>query len=396
VTDNGRWRPTLAVVQVVLAAAVCACGGRGVGGNDVGGQDATTEPPGSGATIQTVAGTGRPGDGADGLQALATDLYLPQDASVGPDGRLYVVDWNNHRVRVREADGTLRVVAGIGPHNPSDDPSDGVLNHPTSVAFDREGKMVVAAWHNSRIKVVDLATLEMTDLCGTGERTFTGDGGLASAAALNLPVAVVFNASWDMLIADQANARVRQVDHDTGVIHTIAGAGFCMMGVPCSLGDGGPATSAIIGFSGGQAARPGMRLDIDGTGTLFVADTSNSRIRKIDGAGIIDTIAGTGASAYAGDGGPAREAVLGRPADLAVAADGRLFIADTENSCVRVISPDGIINSFAGRCGEPGYAGDGGPPGAALLDRPFGVSLDSQGNVYIADTQNHRIRMVSR
>ena len=361
----------------------------------------TTGPLCASGQICTLAGTGIAGDGQDGLPARQTRLYLPQDTTVGPDGRLFVVDWNNHRIRVIEADGTMRIVAGIGELGlNADDPTTDRLNHPTNVTFDAMGspdEMWIAAWHNSRIKKVDLTTGAITDTCGTGKRGFAGNDGPAAAATLDLPVAIVFDAGGNMLIADQANQMIRRVDRATGMITTIAGTGHCADAInpnPCVLNDGGPATAAGFHFPIGQMAAPGGRIALAADGTIYVADTDNYRVRRIDPAGIITTFAGTGTWGFAGDGGPAAAAQLGRVADVAVAADGRIFIADTDNECVRVVSPDGIIATFAGRCGTAGFAGDDGPAIEALLDHPSGVEIGRQGEVYIADNHNQRIRVV--
>jgi hypothetical protein len=347
--------------------------------------------------ICTVAGTGIAGDGADGLAALTTRLYLPQDVTVGPDGRLYIVDWNNHRIRVRQEDDTLKIVAGIGELGPaSDDPATGRLNHPTQVTFDGAGHLVIAAWHNSRIKTMDAATGELIDVCGTGKRGFAGDGGPAAEAVLDLPVAVVFDPAGNMLIADQANNRIRKVDAATQTISTFAGVGKCLDPAACPpLGDDGPATGAFISLPQGQSARPAGRIDVDAAGNVYIADTLNSRARRIDAAGVITTVAGNGQIGATGDGGPATEATLSGLADVAVGPDG-LYIADTGNGCVRVVHDDGIIATVAGTCGSPGFAGDDGPATSAQLDRPGGIALDTAGNLYIADTHNHRIRVVYR
>jgi hypothetical protein len=378
------------VAAVAIAAAAVGCGS---------GSEGPPTPPCEAApgVICTVAGTGIAGDGADDQLALETRLYLPQDVSIGPDGRLYVVDWNNHRIRVRQDDGTLHIVAGIGELGPmSDDPSTGRLNHPTQVTFDAAGHLVIAAWHNSRIKTMDPVTGDLIDVCGTGARGFAGDGGPAAAAVLNLPVAVVFDTTGNMFISDQANDRIRRVDAVTGTISTIAGVGPCLDATACpALGDGGPATSAFISLPQGQSARPAGRIDIDPAGNLFLADSLNNRVRKIDTAGTITTVAGNGQLGATGDGGPATDAALNDLADVAVAPDG-LYIADTDNDCVRVVRGDGTIATVAGICGSEGFAGDGGPATAAKLDRPGGIALDAAGNLYIADTHNQRVRVVYR
>ncbi|HXU05421.1 MAG TPA: hypothetical protein VN903_30895 [Polyangia bacterium] len=387
-----RARRRLAGAALVLAGvAAIGCG------DDIQPQPIPRPPPCDPAPgrICTVAGSGIPGDGADGLAALDTRLYLPQDVTIGPDGRLYIVDWNNHRIRVRQDDGTLRIVAGIGELGPaSDDPSTGRLNHPTQVTFDPAGHLVIAAWHNSRIKMLDDATGELTDICGTGMRGFAGDGGPAESAVLNLPVAVAFDAAGDMFISDQANDRIRKVDAATATISTFAGVGPCS---DCALGDGGAATAAFISLPQGQSARPAGRIDIDAAGNLYVADTLHDRVRRIDAVGVITTIAGTGTMGAGGDGGPATEATLNDPADVAVAPDGlAIYIADTGNGCVRRVGADGVITTVAGMCGVTGFEGDGGPATAAKLDRPGGIALDAAGNLYVADTHNQRVRVVYR
>jgi sugar lactone lactonase YvrE len=378
----------LASLALLTAGAALGCGG----GTPSGGASCAAES----GNICTIAGTGTAGDGADQQSALKTNLYLPQDVTVAPDGRVYVVDWNNHRIRRIETDGTMTIVAGIGELGLSaDDPTTGRLNHPTNVTFDALGNLVIAAWHNSRIKTVDLATLDITDMCGNGMRAFSGDGGPATAAALNLPVAVVYDAQWNLIIADQANDRLRKVDAVTGIITTIAGQAPCV-GTPdmCPLGDGGPATAANFSFPAGQAAQPGGRIDIDPAGNIYVADTTHALVRKIDTTGIVTTIAGNATSGYSGDGGLATAASLSNVSDVAVAADGTVYIADTGNDCIRAVSPAGMISAAVGVCGQSGFGGDGGPATSALLDRPTGVAFDTAGNLYVADTHNQRVRIV--
>jgi DNA-binding beta-propeller fold protein YncE len=392
-----------------LATLLTAVGLSGLAATGCGGKEDGAEPddsalvacPRQSGNICTIAGTGIAGDGADQLRPRETRLYLPQDTTVGPDGRLFVVDWNNHRIRVLDPDGVMRIVAGEGELGlNADDPSTDRLNHPTGVAFNPvglPGEMAIAAWHNSRVKTVDLATKQVVDTCGNGKRGFAGNGGPAATATLDLPVGIAFTPAGDMLIADQANQMIRAVNHETGVIETIAGLGHCADAInpdPCVLNDGGPAVSAGFHFPIGQAAQPGGRIALDAAGNIYIADTGNFRVRRIDPAGMIDTFAGTGTWGFEGDGGPARDAQLGRVADVAVGSDGSVYIADTDNSCVRVVSPAGVISTFAGRCGQSGFAGNASPATEALLDRPYGVEVAPTGDVYIADTHNQRIRMV--
>jgi sugar lactone lactonase YvrE len=353
--------------------------------------------------ICTIAGTGIAGDGEDGLPGKETRLYLPQDVTFGPDGKLYVVDWNNHRVRVLDDDGKLTIVAGIGELGTSaDDPSTGRLNHPTNVTFDPmgpPGELIIAAWHNSRIKKVLLDDGSIIDLCGNGKRGFGGNGGPASMATLDLPVGVAFDPAGNLLIADQANQMIRKVDRATETISTIAGIGRCADSVnpnPCVVNDGGPATMGGFHFPIGQAASPGGRIAVATDGTIYVADTENYRLRRIDPAGTITTAAGTGTWGYAGDDGPATDAKLGRLSDVAVSPSGDVYIADTDNDCVRLVTPDGTISTFAGQCAKRGFSGDGGPAKLAQLNRPYGVALGPSGELFVADTHNHRIRVIGR
>lgn len=340
-------------------------------------------------TITTVAGTGIAGIGDDGLPPIESNLYLPQDITVGPDGYVYIVDWNNHRIR-RIEDNRVVTVAGSGELG---DAKDGVaiytqFNHPTNVAFDHEGRMIIAAWHNSLVKRLDMTTGLVTNLAGTGARAFGGDGGPGNSAMLDLPSSVVVDSNDDIIISDQANYRLRILE-PSGIINTFAG-----VGTPGGAGDEGPAIAAQLNGPKGQSAAPASRIAIDARNRIFIADTGNNKIRMIDEVGTIHTVVGTGAEGYSGDNGPALDAELNTPSDVAVAPNGTLYIADTMNNVVRVVTPAGIIRTFAGT-GTRGFSGDGGPAAAAELDRPYGVGLAPNGAVYIADTHNQRIREVT-
>jgi sugar lactone lactonase YvrE len=340
--------------------------------------------------ICTFAGTGKAGLGAEREPATQTELYLPQDVATGPDGNIYLVDWNNHRIRVVEADGRTRTVIGSGELGDAPDGSalDVPLNHPTHVVFDGMGRLVLSAWHNSRVMRMEPSTGMLESICGTGKRGFGGDGGPASAAILDLPVNTAFANDGSMYISDQANQRIRKVGPDD-IIRTVVGSGQVGFG-----GDGGPATEAMLQAPMGQAASPSGKIAVASDGTLFIADSGNNRVRKVGADGIIHTIAGTGGAGYSGDGGRATDAMLSRPTDLALDASGNLYIADTDNSCIRKVDTEGAITTFAGRCGDPGSAGDGERAVNAQLSRPFGLEVAPDGTLYIADTFNHRVRVV--
>ncbi len=362
--------------------------------------------PSAPGTICTVAGNGVAGDGEDGLLPRRTMLYAPADVAFAPDGAMVIVDWNNHRIRAVQPGGRLKIVAGegeLGGGLENDDVT-GRLNHPTDVTFDHQGRMVIAAWHNSRIKRVDMRTRAIEDIAGTGGRAYGGDGGPATAAILNLPVSVVFAPDGQLYVSDQANQRIRCID-TAGIIRTVAGTGERGF-----AGDGGPAPDARFDLPVGQRGHPAGHITRDAAGNMYLADTLNNRIRHISPDSVVSTVAGVGTAGSGGDGGPALEAQLNRPVDVAIGPEGALYIADTDNDCVRAVA-GGVIRTVAGVCGlcrdgrdprcscpatDAACLGDGGPAHQALLRRPTGIALDREGNLFVADTLNHRIRVVRR
>jgi sugar lactone lactonase YvrE len=349
----------------------------------------TETPAPQGPFITTLAGTGLAGLNGDGLKPLNTNLYLPQDVTWGPDGLLYIVDWNNHRIR-RINNGLIETVTGTGDLGDAQDgPALEVnFNHPTQVSFDHDGNMLIAAWHNSVVKRLDFSTGLVHNIAGTGARAYGGDEGPANAAKLDLPSSVMMDTHGNIFVSDQANFRIRVID-TAGNIHTVCGTG-----TPGYSGDGGPAMAAQLDSPKGQAAAPAGRLTLDAQNRIYVADTGNHCIRLIDTDGSIRTIAGTGTAGYSGDGGPATQAQLNTPSDVAVTPDGTIYIADTYNNVVRVVTPDGMISTLAGN-GQEGFSGDGGPAAQAEMDRPYGLEVGPDGTVYIADTHNQRIRRVT-
>ncbi len=404
------------VAPLCLAVALAGCNAGSNRGSPQPNANSDTEPvpnantdPGTGSNnnsdeppinarpvITTIAGSGVAGFNGETNPPLEMALYLPMDISFGPDGTLYIVDWNNHRIRRMEGD-NLVTILGTGQIGdaPDGDPLSTALNHPTNVTFDENGDMVVAAWHNSKVKRLEFATGEFVNVAGTGARSFGGDGGPANDALLDLPSGVVVDSigaysRGAIIFSDQANQRIRIVDTN-GMIQTLCGTG--MAGY---AGDGGRAEEALINAPVGQAAPPASRIDMDMLGNIYLADTGNHVIRVIDNAGIITTIAGTPRQAgYGGDGGPATAALLNTPSDVEVTPDGVIYIADTFNHVIRRITPDGIITTIAGAPEMRGFAGDGEAAEDARLDRPYGIAVSPDGELYVADTHNHRIRRVT-
>ena len=256
------------------------------------------------------------------------------------------------------------------------------LASPSAVAYDSAGNLYLADTANHVIRELVKSTGTLVTIVGTGTAGFAGDGGPATAALLDLPSGVAVDASGALYIADTHNHRIRKVSN--GVISTIAGTG-----VAGFAGDNAAATSA-------QLASP-QGIAVDAAGAVYIADTANHRVRKIVGSNII-TIAGTGEQSYSGDGGAATTATLDSPTSVAVDGTGLVYLADRHNQRVRVINSAGVIATLAGS-GTPNFAGasggDGGPAAASALSRPSGVSIDAAGNIYIADTNNQRIRTVT-
>jgi len=316
-----------------------------------------------------------------GGPAILTRVNTPEGVAVDADGNLYIADTHNHRIRKVDSSGAITVIAGTGMHGFAGDGGPAVqarLSLPRSVAVDSAGNLYIADHQNHRIRRVDPSG-NISTFAGTGERGFRGDGGPAVQAQLSFPRGVALDAAGNLYIADYENFRIRKVD-PSGAISTLAGTGERGF-----AGDGGPAAQARLGYTEGITA--------DAGGNLYIADASNSRIRKVDASGNISTVAGTGEKGYAGDGGPAVEAKLSLPAGMAVDTAGNLYIADASIMHIRKVDSSGTISTVAGT-GEQGFAGDGGPAVEAKLNFPYDVAVDGADNLYIADTYNHRIRKV--
>ncbi|MEZ4320838.1 MAG: hypothetical protein R3F61_25400 [Myxococcota bacterium] len=341
----------------------------------------------------------------EGTHRLEASTFWVTDVEFHPtEGWPIILDWNNHRLITLDADDKVVTLSGIGGQlgdGPEGDASVAEWNHPTDVAWLPDGSVVLAAWHNSRIVEFDPDFNTVEFIAGTGGRDFAGDGGPATDAVLDLPCGIRAGADGTIYFADMANQRIRAITPD-GIIDTVAGNGEHGFNGDGALLETSFASPAL------QRAEPAFKFDIF-DGDLYIADTHNGRVRVLDfDAGTITTIAGKGETpvasdngtvcttgcGYGGDGGPATDALLHTPSDVAVGPNGEVYIADTDNSCIRVVK-DGIIETFAGICGERGYSGEYGPANEATLNRPFGVSVDPDGKVYISDTYNSVIRVVT-
>jgi hypothetical protein len=383
----------------------------------------TTSPPPANTgpepvgTITTWAGTGHAGFNGDGRQRTKTEMYWPNDVEFTPNIGVYITDWNNHRIRKVEADGIVHTVVGtpsIGDGPPYPDVGGDVsaaypgtkcdLNHPTQVFERLNGKLLIVCWHNHKLREWDPVTGLERVMMGRGPGC-TGDGGPSSAgsALLNQQARAVEGPDGSLYINDQRNQCIRKVD-PSGMVSTVVSEA-CDPNNPTHdpniFKPGGyvdncpPSQARISQPTGPNPNPPGGGLAMDGQGRLYFADTNNHCIRRVDFvADMITTVVGTGSAGYTGDGGDPKLAALNTPLDIAFAPDGRLFIADAYNSAVRCADFDNNVITTVAGTGVRGYSGDGGPAKDAKLAWPYGVAFDANGDLYIADTYNHRIRRV--
>jgi DNA-binding beta-propeller fold protein YncE len=334
--------------------------------------------------IETAVGTGEAGYSGDGGPAREARLNQPFHCCQDGSGNLYVADALNHCVRRVDArTGLITTVAGCGEPGYSGDGGPATaarLREPYAVLVDRAGDLFVVDRLNAAIRRVDARTGAIETYAGNGEPGYSGDGGPAARAGLVEPNAIDFDPAGDLYIADVRDCRIRRVVRAGGTIETVCGTGGRE-----SRGDGGPAAAASIAGARGVA--------FDRAGNMFVCEREGSRVRRVDARDrTIAAYAGTGERGCAGDGGPAAVAVFDRPKWIHVGPDGALYVVDTENHCVRRIDPaTGLIRTVAG--GRRGPDGDRGPPEQAGMDRPHGCWLDASGRLYTADSENHRVRV---
>jgi len=330
--------------------------------------------------ILLVAGNGTSGYNGDGIQAKSAQLFNPRDVALDKNGNLYIADMYNHRVRKVDSAGVITTVAGTGNLGFSGDGGSALtadFNYTRGVAVDKDGNLYIADMYNHRIRKVSKGIV--STVAGTGAVGYNGDNLQATSAQLNLPACVAVESNGALYIAEEDGNRIRKVD-TSGIITTVAGTGTAGYN-----GDGAKATSAQLNAPDGVA--------FDGTGNLYIADSSNNRIRKVALDGTISTVAGTGVAGSLGDGGAAITAQLNRPRAILVDSVGNLYIGDTAGNRVRKVSTAGVISTVAGD-GTASYSGDGGAATAARVNGPRGMAMDAGGTLYFADANNYRVRAI--
>lgn len=342
---------------------------------------ATGTALGAGEIITTVAGTGVSGYNGEAIPAATAQLSVPVAVEPLPDGGYLIAEQGNQRVRRVGPDGVIRTVAGNGTTGGGGDGGPAAaaqLNTPNDIAVMADGGVLIADSANHRVRRVDPAG-NISTFAGTGAAGYNGDGIAATAAQLNFPAGVAVLADGSVLIGDNDNHRIRRVAG--GIISTVAGTG-----VLGGAGDGGAATAATINDPGDVDALPG--------GGYVFSEVAGHRVRQVSAAGTITRVAGTGAPGLGGDGGPAAAAQLNGPIGLAPLPGGGVLIGDSANHRVRQVDAAGTIQTLAGT-GVAAFGGDGGLATAAQLNVPIGVAVTTAGDFLIADTSNRRIRKLT-
>ena len=352
-------------------------------------------------TITTVAGKSPSGYSGDGGPARDAAMNEPRMLTFDGAGTMYIVDTFNQVIRRVGSDGIITTIAGHAtgyvPRKDADCKAnfsgEGVparqatMSCPHSAAVAANGDLFIADSANHVIRKIDHASGIITSVVGQGGKNGDdGDGGPATAAHIDGPKGIVFDAHWNLLIADSGNDKIRRVDAATGIITTIAGTGET--GV---TGNGGPATAARLSEPRTLAVAP--------DGSIFFTEPKENLVRRIDPAGIMQAFAGTGKAGFSGDGGPASRAMLNFNRGVNVDGAGTVWIADSLNQRIRKVDANGIITTVAGT-GKACYyssnnnCGDGGQAAAAGFAVPRAMEFDEAGNLFVADTFNERIRRI--
>src|SRR5262245_14881385 len=335
-------------------------------------------------SIETFAGTGQAGYAGDGGQAAKAQLNNPFGVARGPDDALYVCDAMNHAIRKIDRNGVITTVAGVGKKGYSGDggpASAAALNEPYEVRFDKQGDMFFVERLNHVVRRVDAKTRIITTVAGSGKAGFSGDGGAATQATFNEPHSIQLDPRGDLYICDILNHRIRKVDMKTGLITTFAGTGEKK-----PTPDG--AKIAGTPLNGPRA------IDFDSRGDMWLALREGNAVYRLDlNAGTIYHVAGTGQKGFTGNGGPAKLATLSGPKGLSVAPNGNVYLADTESHSIRMIDTRKQTIELIAGTGDKGDGTDGDPL-ACKMTRPHGVFVDRDGSVFIGDSETHRVRVI--
>jgi streptogramin lyase len=344
----------------------------------------TAEPPAP--SIYAVVGTGKRGYSGDGGPAMKAELRDPFDVALDRAGNLFFSDTMNHCVRRVDAQtNVITTVAGNGKKGYSGDggpATEATMNEPYGIALDADGNLYIVDRLNACVRRVDAKSKAIRTIVGTGQAGFGGDGGPGEKAQLKEPNGIALDGRGKLYIADVRDQRVRVLYLNIGIITT-----FCGNGDKKEAGDGGPYRQASLFGPRAVAVGP--------DGSVYICEREGNAVRRVNlVTGIIERVAGTGAADYTGDGGPALKATFRGPKEVKVDPAGNIFVVDTENHAIRRINATtGIIQTVAGS-GTAGSSGGGGPATAAKLNRPHGVCIAPDGGLYIGDTLNYRIRRV--
>jgi streptogramin lyase len=336
--------------------------------------------------IETFAGNGHQGFSGDGGPATQAQIDNPFGVSRGPDGALWFCEYTGQKIRRVAPDGTISTVAGSGKKGYSGDGGpalEATFNLPHELRFDREGNLYIVDMGNNAVRKVNLQTKVITTIAGNGTAGYSGDGGPASQAQLKQPHRIQFGPDENLYICDIGNHVIRKVDMKTQQISTFAGTGS-----PGPTPDGAPIA--------GTPLKGPRSLDFDASGNLWLATREGNQVFKFDlKADKIIHIAGTGANGFTGNGGPAREASLKGPKGISIDKNGNAWLADTESHTVRMVeAATGKLLLIAGT----GQKGDGpdGDPLQCPMARLHGILVDSDGSVFIGDSESHKVRVLRR
>ncbi len=333
----------------------------------------------AGDIIVTIAGTGESSFSGDNGPASNAALSFPYGIFADDSGNVFVVDHSNHRIRKIDTSGNIVTIAGNGNNGYNGDGSpatEASLNTPNDMWIDSSGNIFIADTFNHRVRKIDPSGI-ITTVVGNGEVGYTGDGGPATEARLNKPFCVFMDTGQNLYIADSGNNVIRMVN-SSGTISTVAGTGEAGYS-----GDGDSAKRAKL--------HGPTSVFKDASGNLYITDAENHVVRKVLSNGNIITLAGTGDAGHTGDGGPANLAMLAKPSDIYVDDEEIIWIADTDNNVIRRIDSSGTIDTVVGN-GSEGFSGDGGLATSASLNHPLGIFISPTGRLLISDTRNHRIR----